>query len=136
MVLPLSIRIPLVLKISWLNKNKTNIKNGRNKKNRGHTNPVVCTNCARLVPKDKAIKKFTVKDIVDAATRDDIQNKQLYKKMEYPKVYNKIIYCVSCAIHARVVRVRSVEERRVRHKERKIVKEKEKENESPRVYVD
>ena len=101
--------------------------NGRSKKNRGHTRPLTCSNCCRLVPKDKAIKKFTVKDIVDAATRDDIQNKQLYKKMEYPKVYNKIIYCVSCAIHARVVRVRSVEERRVRHKERKIIKEKEKE---------
>ena len=39
--------------------------NGRNKKHKGHSDPVHCENCKRLVPKDKAIKRFLNKNMVD-----------------------------------------------------------------------
>lgn len=92
--------------------------NGRNKKNRGHSKTVVCVNCSRMVPKDKCIKKFVVRDLIDASSKDDIQAVSAYRgstqQVHIPKIYNKLTYCVSCAIHARIVRVRSRTNRRVR----------------------
>ena len=31
-----------------------------------------------------------------------------------PKLYSKNYYCISCAVHSRIVRVRNVEKRRIR----------------------
>ena len=85
--------------------------NGRSKKNCGRKGPVRCINCARCVPKDKAIKRFQMRQMVDGSSRRDIKDNYAYSDQNetfyLPKIYVKQQYCVSCAIHARVVRVRS-----------------------------
>ena len=84
--------------------------NGRGKKNKGHSDVVNCLNCGRVVPKDKAIKRFAMRKLVDESSRKDIMDNYAYDANEafhLPKIYLKQQYCVSCAIHARIVRVRS-----------------------------
>merc|ERR1712216_245475 len=75
---------------------------------RGMTAMLCCSNCGRSVPKDKAIKRFTVRNIVDASSQRDIRDASLYQQYMLPKLFIKIQYCVSCAIHNRTVRVRQV----------------------------
>ncbi len=91
--------------------------NGRNKKNKGHSDTVRCTNCGRCVSKDKAIKRFQQRNMVDASSKRDIQENYAYNSQDFqmPKIYVKLSYCVSCAIHARIVRVRSVADRKRRY---------------------
>lgn len=87
---------------------------GRNKNNRGHVKVIVCSNCGRRCPKDKAVKRFTIKDIVDTSSKKDIEEQRAFDPYLVPKLYIKMQYCISCAIHSRIVKVRSVEDRRVR----------------------
>ena len=100
--------------------------NGRKKSNCGHTRPISCTHCGRMVPKDKAINKFTVKDIIEGSSKEDLRAVQFYNEFVIPKVYMKVSYCISCAIHSRMVRARSAADRRIRNT-KKVVEKKEKE---------
>ena len=91
--------------------------NGRNKNNKGHADVCRCTNCGRIVSKDKAIKRFQQRNMVDASSKRDIQENSAYDTNLFviPKIYVKTTYCISCAIHARIVRVRSSEDRKIRY---------------------
>ena len=91
--------------------------NGRNKANKGNSISVNCTNCTRLVPKDKAIKRYIIKNMVDGSSKRDIEDASAYndENAQMPKLYIKNQWCVACAIHARIVKVRSTDEKRVRY---------------------
>ena len=87
---------------------------GRNKHGRGHVKRVRCVSTGKAIPKDKAIKRFIVRNIVDASSLRDIKEASAYQEYQLPKLYLKMFYCVEAAVHQRVVRGRSREGRRVR----------------------
>ncbi|PIA42724.1 hypothetical protein AQUCO_02000288v1 [Aquilegia coerulea] len=77
---------------------------GHNKHGRGHVKFIRCSNCGKCCPKDKAIKRFLARNIVEQAVVRDVQE----------ACVNDGYYCIACAIHSHVVRVRSRIDRRKR----------------------
>lgn len=88
--------------------------NGRSKNNRGMTVSHKCSNCYRLVPKDKAVTKHKIQNLIEPAALDDVKAATIFETFDVPKLKFKLTYCISCAVHLRIVRVRSVWMRKVR----------------------
>ena len=91
--------------------------NGRNKNNKGRALPIHCNHCTRLVPKDKSVKRYVIKNIVDGSSKRDIEEATAYdaEQATMPKLYMKNQWCIACAIHSRVVKVRKTEDKRIRY---------------------
>lgn len=87
-------------------------KGGRN--GRGKARAVNCDGCGGKPRKDKAVQRYLVKNLVEAAALRDMGDASCIENYVIPKQYMKIRYCISCAVHRRTVRARPKAERRVR----------------------
>jgi small subunit ribosomal protein S26e len=89
---------------------------GRNRPahSRGHVKFVRCDSTGKAIGKDKAVKRFMVRNIVDASSMRDILEQSTIEGYQLPKLYVKMHYCIEAAIHQRIVRGRSSADRRIR----------------------
>lgn len=81
---------------------------GRHKGSKGRTRLVQCDNCGRLVPRDKAICITKMYTPIDPQLARELEKKGAII-MRYPV---EKCYCISCAVHYGLVKVRPEEERK------------------------
>lgn len=82
---------------------------GRSKGGKGRTELVQCTNCGMLIPRDKAKRVTKYVSLVDPVLARELRSHGAQIAKQKVVKY----YCVSCAVHFGVVKVRSKDERRV-----------------------
>ena len=87
---------------------------GRSKGGKGKSSLVQCSGCGELVPRDKAKRVSRRVSVVDYALAKELRQKGTYIAAPVETKY----YCVSCAVHHGVVKVRSKNERKRRRRKR------------------
>jgi len=83
---------------------------GRSKGGKGSSGVVQCMNCGATVPKDKAKKVTSRLNLVEHSLAKELRAQGAY--IAAPKVLKW--YCVSCAIHFGILKIRSEASRRQR----------------------
>ena len=81
---------------------------GRSKGGKGRSDIVYCSNCGASVPRDKAKRVTTRLNLVEPTLARELRAAGAY--IAAPTVSR--FYCVSCAVHYGVVKVRAKSERR------------------------
>ncbi|MFQ6068339.1 MAG: 30S ribosomal protein S26e [Candidatus Bathyarchaeia archaeon] len=87
---------------------------GRSKGGKGKSSLVQCNSCGELVPRDKAKRVSRRVSVVDYALAKELRQKGTYIAAPIETKY----YCVSCAVHRGVVKVRARNERKRRRRKR------------------
>ncbi len=88
---------------------------GRSKGGKGSSGVIQCASCGSMVPRDKAKKVTKRLSIVDYALAKELRQKGTYIAVPTDTKY----YCVSCAVHRGIVKVRAENERHMRTRPRR-----------------
>ena len=83
---------------------------GRRKGGKGSSGRVQCTNCGASVPTDKAKKVTSRLNLVEHTLAKELRAQGAY--IASPTVLKW--YCISCAIHFKILKIRSASKRRER----------------------
>lgn len=83
---------------------------GRTKGDKGRAGYVQCSMCGGRVPRDKAKKVTVYSSLVDSALAKELRTKGTYMPRHAVEKY----YCVSCAVHRGISKVRAKAERHSR----------------------
>jgi small subunit ribosomal protein S26e len=88
---------------------------GRAKGGKGSSSVVQCAGCGGLVPRDKAKRSTRRISLVDFALAKELRQKGTYIASSSDTRF----YCVSCAVHRGIVKVRAEKERHMRIRPRR-----------------
>ena len=83
---------------------------GRRKGGKGSSDRIQCTNCGATVPRDKAKKITSRLNLVEHSLAKELRAQGTY--IASPTV--STWYCISCAIHFGILKIRSAASRRDR----------------------
>jgi len=81
---------------------------GRSKGNKGKGTLVQCQGCGQQVPRDKAKRVSRRTSLVDSVLYKELRQQGTYIASSQETKH----YCISCAVHRGVVKVRNKNERR------------------------
>jgi len=82
---------------------------GRSKGSKGRSEVVQCSNCGAYVPRDKAKRATTWVSLVDPSLSKELRAQGAY----IPRQRVLKNYCISCAVHFGLTKVRARDERRL-----------------------
>ncbi|MFQ5758818.1 MAG: 30S ribosomal protein S26e [Candidatus Bathyarchaeia archaeon] len=88
---------------------------GRSKGSKGRSMRVQCCSCGQLVPRDKAKKATRRVSVLNPTLARELRQKGAYIASRLDTKY----YCISCAVHRGIVKVRAEDERRKKTRRRR-----------------